>query len=644
MTAKARLQLTLGRYHLLLYVAVFSGIAFFWPHADAPTPGVKLYLLAATAGYAGLYVLPAILANHVLLHVLVRGNTPRGWKTWTVSALAAATGSATLLVIYADYRLYRLYDYHINGFVWNLITTPGGIAALGATASTEATAAMQAALFVLGTTGALLLVGRLPGSAGATPRRRTAAALAAIMTLLAATETVYAYSVHTGGESVLTATDAIPFHLRSSATRLFKALGVERTAVKELRLAGGTVDYPDTTLPISRDARPLNVVMLVAESFRWDLLTPEITPNLWRLSQRGLRFENHYSGGNRTRMGMFSMFYGIYAPYWYSFERQRVAPALMKFFTDRDYRIAANTSQSFTYPELDHTVFAGVDAADMHADAAGEPWQRDIRNIDDLITKTGRRDPGRPFFKFMFFESTHAPYSFPEDKALRSGYIRDFDYIRLNLADNIDGIHLRYINAAHHIDEQVGRLLAYLEEQGLMEDTIIMFTGDHGEEFMEKGRWGHGHGNTFPEEQIRVPLVLWAPGKPAQTIRYRTSHLQIPSTLLQLLGVTSPPRSYSSADPLFTPMSSFVVGEYDHMSIIDEEKKITFPYTGADFFRYRVYGSDDHPLTRERGQQVVAENRALIDSVVLESMRFLKKPETQPHSATAASQGNGAPG
>ncbi|KAF0102369.1 MAG: hypothetical protein FD187_652 [bacterium] len=618
-------ELVLRRYHVLLYVVTFLCMSFFWPHVDAPTLAVKLYVLATTLGYAALYVLPVFLLNSGLRRLLVRNATPASWRMAVVYTMAVLTGSAVLLAIYADYRLFIMYDYHINGFVWNLITTPGGIAALGATRSTEMTATFQAGLFVIGCVASLFFAHRIAGKRWLPSRRNVAIGLASALSVLASTEFVYAYSAYTGKEDVLAAADAIPFHLHSHFTKLFGRLGVERTSLTELRLAGGVVDYPGTHLLAKVAAKPANVIMLVAESFRWDLLTPEITPNLWRLSQRGLRFDKHYSGGNRTRMGMFSMFYGIYAPYWYSFEKQRIAPALMNYFSEHDYQMALHTSQSFTYPELDHTVFANVDPKFMQALQTGEPWQRDIRNIDDLMGKLDQRKPDKPFYGFMFFESTHAPYSFPEDKALRPDYITDFNYIKLNLAQNIAGIHARYINGAHHIDAQVGRLLAHLEENKLMDNTVILFTGDHGEEFMEKGRWGHGHGNTFPEEQIRVPLVLWMPGKAAQVVGHRTSHLQIAPTLLEYLGVMAPSRSYSSAEPLLTPMDSFVVGEYDHMSIIDATKKITFPYTGADFFRYRVYDNNDHPMPRERAQTIVSESQPLIQSVVLESMRFVAK-------------------
>ena len=609
----------LRRYFALLYVALCVMIGLFWPQVEIEGAQAWGYVLLSTLAYSGAYLLLAALPLGLL--ALLPRRLP-GREVWLAGA-AGLGGSLVLLAVYADYRLFSLYQYHFNGFVWNLLTTPGGIAALGATESTERTVAMQVAGIVLVNVAVLWLLHRYHDRGWQLPRRTWRRTAAALFCLLGVVELGFAYSVHTGQENILAAADAIPFHLKSGASKLFKRLGVEPRGKENMRLAGGEVVYPAAPVD-SSNLRPDNVIILVAESFRWDLLDPEITPNLWRFSQRATRYERHYSGGNRTRMGMFSLFYGIYAPYWYSFEKQRVPPVLMQVLRQQGYQMALHTSQSFTYPELHHTLFVDVPPENMHAIQQGDAWRRDIQNIDDLTRHIDQRDPKRPFFGFMFFESTHAPYSFPEDRALRPDYLRDMNYIDLDLRNNIGGIHNRYVNAAHHIDAQVGRLLEHLERTGMLDKTAVLFTGDHGEEFMEKGRWGHGHGSTFPEEQIRVPLVLWRPGVEPAVVSHRTSHLQVAPTLLHWLGVQQAPQTYSSALPLEQEMPYFVFGEYDHMGVDDGEHKIVFPYTGRDHFRYSVYDENDHPVTRTQRDEVVAAAQPLLTAVSHESRRFVR--------------------
>lgn len=620
----SRLKAALSNFFALFYLAVFAMLALFWRFTGADTPAVIAYRLLSTAGYASLYTLAPLVLTALSLWLARPGASRPPWRTALVYAAAHAGSTLVLLCLYADYRIYELYEYHFNSFVWNLLTTAGGIAALGATDSTLLSVAFQVGLLASGTALALWLMHRYPLKVRLLPRRAITASTGLALLALLSTEAVHAYSTHTGQEDYLQAAEAIPFRLHTSATTLFKRLGIKRSAVTNLRIAGGEVSYPSKNLESTPLKAYPNIIMLVGESFRWDLLDPEITPNLWKLAESSQRFERHYSGGNRTRMGLFSMFYGIYAPYWYSFERQRIAPALMEFVRAKHYQLALHTSQSFDYPELRHTLFTGVPEQQMQELKSGDPWQRDSRNIADIIAKLERRDRGQPFFGFMFFESTHAPYSFPEDAVIRPDYQKDLNYINMNFKDNVRQIHARYVNAAHHIDREVGRLLEGLEKNGMRDNTIVMFTGDHGEEFMEKGHWGHGHGRTFPEEQIRVPLVMRIPGRAPAVIRQRTTHLQISPTLLRELGVRQDPHSYSSAGSLFAPASDyFVVGEYDYIGLMDNRYKITFPYTASDFFRYTINDAQDNPVPREAKERIVEQYQSRIDEVLRESRRFM---------------------
>src|SRR5690606_4454286 len=129
--------------------------------------------------------------------------------------------------------------------------------------------------------------------------------------------------------------------------------------------------------------------------------------------------------------------------------------------------------------------------------------ERDQRNTAALQQFLATRRQDRPFFSFYFLESTHAPYSFPEARALVADYRRDVDYTKLSrksLAADVGSLYNRYRNAAHWVDVQLGEITTALEQQGLLESTIVIITGDHGEEFMEKGAWGHN--SAFVEEQV----------------------------------------------------------------------------------------------------------------------------------------------
>lgn len=121
---------------------------------------------------------------------------------------------------------------------------------------------------------------------------------------------------------------------------------------------------------------------------------------------------------------------------------------------------------------------------------------------------------------------------------IRDDYLQEVDYLKLTpsyLAENIEPLKNRYINASHHVDRQIGRLLDYLKASNELDNTILVITGDHGEAFMEKGRWGHN--SDFSEEQVKVPLVVSVPGDSPLVVDYPTSHLDFVGTVLSRLGV-----------------------------------------------------------------------------------------------------------
>lgn len=619
-----QINTVLRTYFTLIFFAVFFILSFFWRYAESHQAGIKLYILATSASYAVLYMLPAILLTRIAIHWLKPHKSSSKSRLLAIYFIAWILSSLVAVLAYEDFKLYALYEYHFNSFVWNLVTTPGGISALGATNETITSIFIQISVILLSTGILLWLIHSYIYSRCLISKRVFVSSISIMVVMLVFEEGVHAYSVFAGKEEYLQAYEVIPFSFKSRARHFLTSVGIQKADTRQLKFAQGKIKYPLSTIEsVPLDNYP-NIILLVAESFRWDLLDPEVTPNLWGLSRESITFNQHYSGGNRTRMGLFSMFYGLPAPYWYSFEKQKIAPVMMDVIREKGYQLALHTSQSFNYPELRNTTFAGISEGFMREIKSGEPWQRDVENITEIINKLDHADKTKPSFTFMFFESTHAPYTFPQQAVIRPAYLKEMNYANLDLLNNIDGMHNRYINAAHHIDTEIGRLLNYLKQHQMMENTIILFTGDHGEEFMEKGHWGHGHNDTFPEEQVHVPLVLWMPGEKPRQINTKTSHTQIPQTLMARLGVTTSPKEYSTAGDLFSPLPYLSMGNYNYLSIFDGEYKVTFPFSSSDYFHYSLYDSHDIKVPRKRKDMLLSSLQSGIDSVVEECRRFVQ--------------------
>ncbi|HMB69285.1 MAG TPA: sulfatase [bacterium] len=98
----------------------------------------------------------------------------------------------------------------------------------------------------------------------------------------------------------------------------------------------------------------------------------------------------------------------------------------------------------------------------------------------------------------------------------------------------------RYDAEIAHMDHQLGEFLDWMNAEGLVERTLIVVLGDHGESFYEKGMWGHGH--SLWEEELRVPLaVIWPEEVPANGVVTRVVRsVDILPTVLELADVPVP--------------------------------------------------------------------------------------------------------
>ena len=193
------------------------------------------------------------------------------------------------------------------------------------------------------------------------------------------------------------------------------------------------------------------------------------------------------------------------------------------------------------------------------------------KNAEDVnrefLTWLARRPrPDRPFFAFLNYYDTHDPYLPPRPESLRFGPLPSSpnDLAVLQNWEAVDKPALDdrsralasdcYDGCLAYLDEQLFTLLTLLEKQGVMKDTLVVVTADHGESFGEHGLFVHGDSLYRPE--IRVPLIvappMSSPAKPARGVVGETvSLVDLPSTLVDLLGFAAgspiPGRSFAGS-------------------------------------------------------------------------------------------------
>jgi hypothetical protein len=616
----------INRYFLFTWLIAVVLVACLQSARQFLVPAVAGWTLAATLSYAFLYLLPALLATHLTRLALKR--VALRVASEALAAMAVGLAALTQALLFADRIVRDMYGFHINGFVVDLVFTPGGIDSLGATTATQLTAG--GIVILLGAAQAALYVWlvRRDGLARWSEKIRWRWVLLAMAFVSMGERVAYAYSAAANYQPILFASERYPLYQPLTFRKLARRLGIEsaRANAQSLNVNEGNLAYPLSPLRTIAPRQPLNIVWLVAESLRFDMLDPKIMPRLWSFSNDALRLEKHFSGGNLTQMGVFSMFYGLYGSNWFPMHAARRAPVLMDVLQQQNYQFTLNTSQRFTYPAFDKTVFVNMRPEDMHALEGGAPaWQRDAKNIDDILAFIDRRDVSRPFMSYMFFESTHAPYDFPREAAIATPYLENFNYLTADFATQTPQIKNRYINAAHHVDAQIGRVIDHLKAKGLLEKTLVVVLGDHGEEFMERGRWGHSA--EFNRFQTGTPAVIRIPGQAPRVVKTITSHLDIPATLMPLLGVKNPPFDYSHGYDLLAPdyrRDYAVAADWNRIAYIGNDFKVSFPVNALGAIRNEVTDGEDHPLAD--GNSVIQAIRTAMLEIMANLARFTKAP------------------
>jgi arylsulfatase len=160
----------------------------------------------------------------------------------------------------------------------------------------------------------------------------------------------------------------------------------------------------------------------------------------------------------------------------------------------------------------------------------------------------------QPLFLFLYYMEPHvwynppAPYDTLYDDTYTGTLTSEvygvgFDVVTGKIvpsARDVEHLEALYDGEISYWDAHLGQLLGYLQSKGLLDNTLIVVTGDHGEAFGEHGKWVHG--SALYEEEVRVPLVMRYPGRiaPGQVVTTPVQSMDLMPTILEYAGATIP--------------------------------------------------------------------------------------------------------
>jgi arylsulfatase A-like enzyme len=300
------------------------------------------------------------------------------------------------------------------------------------------------------------------------------------------------------------------------------------------------------------------IVLISIDTLRADHLgcygySRETSPFLDELAARGTLFEQAISTSSWTLPSHATMLTGLYPSSHRAVDASSsIAPSAgtaAELLSSKGFVTGAVVTSWFVsatygfdrgfdwFQDLDRTAHetAGktVNAAEV-IDLAAE-WLEDRAN--------------QRFFLFLHLYDTHYTYNPPpryrelfatDYEGPRRKYRRYQFYKRNPLsAERIAHEMSLYDGEIRYVDDQLARFYDILKGLGLQEKTVVIVTSDHGEEFGERGSWGHGH--TLFDEQVHVPLIVAGPGVVgARRIGPQVGHVDLLPTILELSGVAAP--------------------------------------------------------------------------------------------------------
>jgi len=336
---------------------------------------------------------------------------------------------------------------------------------------------------------------------------------------------------------------------------------------------------------------PRNIVFILSDDHRYDFMgfheeAPDFleTPAMDRMAREGAHLANAFVTTSLCSPSRASILTGQYAHRHGVVDNSTRVPEGTRYFPeklqDAGYQTAyvgkwhMGRASAEPRPGFDHWVsFRGQGVYyDPTFNVNGETVERE-GYMTDLLTDYALdwlaedRTPDQPFFLYLSHKAVHAEFEpaerhrgqyadvtpdYPPSMAnVESNYRTKPDWVREQRFSwhgvehmyhgqlAFDGFYRRYAETLLGLDESIGRVLEYLEREGLAENTLVVYMGDNG--FL-LGEHGLIDKRNAYEESIRVPMLAWGPGfiEPGTTVATQVRNIDVAPTLLDLAGASMP--------------------------------------------------------------------------------------------------------
>ncbi len=350
------------------------------------------------------------------------------------------------------------------------------------------------------------------------------------------------------------------------------------------------VRYPIQKLSFNDQGTGQNLMIIMVDSLRSDMITQTVMPNLSTFADQNLDFTDNYSSSNNDSTGVFGLLYGLPSGYANSIRAEKKSPILLNTLQNRGYRFGLFSGENFELPIYREAIFANTKLATTDSEHPDQV-PSDAHAIKDWQHWFNQQKQGQPWFSFLELTSVQ---QFKEGEHYKPRFTPSLGSNAIN-EEGVDSTLLlknSYRNAAYHIDEMLGRVFTDLKAKGVLNNTIVVIASNHGTEFNETGNNTWGSGSNYSKYQIKVPLIIHWPDHAAQEVTRLTSNLDVVPTVMEsLLNVATAPSNYSSGVSLFDQNDNrrWVLSGNDDDIVVVQKKQTTVV---DKYGNYNVYDNN----------------------------------------------------
>lgn len=337
-----------------------------------------------------------------------------------------------------------------------------------------------------------------------------------------------------------------------------------------------------------------NVILISIDTLRPDHLgcygyDQPTSPNIDAFARRGVRFEHAISSSGWTVPAHMTMLTGLdplahgVGGYPQPGKQRPQGDTLAQILARNGFVSGAFTGGGYLLPRFGFNI--GFD----QYKSKGRHFSHNIRNAREWLNE----NKDKRFFLFLHGYDVHKPYTPSPENARRFAGDYNGNFSVLDLAPenprpsdaDLKFAISQYDGEIRDVDDLLGPLFAEWEQSGLLEDTLVVITADHGDEFYEHGQVYHSH--SLYDELLHVPLIIAGPGVEPGVYPKQVGLIDLTPTILSALGLGQQGKGLQGID--LTPVLSGE-GELPKRLLFSALTFSNFPYSIA------ALRSDDYKL------------------------------------------------